>query len=115
VKATIWHNPQCSTSRKVLDLMRARGVAPAIVDYLKTPPDAARITAVLDAAGIAARDLLRTKAPIYSELGLADPKWTDAEIVAAMVKHPVLIERPVVITAKGTRLCRPIERVEEIL
>lgn len=115
MKATIWHNPQCSTSRKVLDLLRARGVEPVVVEYLKAPPDVAQIAAVLDAAGMAARDLLRTKAPIYAELGLSDPKWTDTEIVAAMVKHPVLIERPVVITVKGTRLCRPIERVEEIL
>ncbi|TAK48372.1 MAG: arsenate reductase (glutaredoxin) [Xanthobacteraceae bacterium] len=115
MKATIWHNPNCSTSRKVLDLLRQRGIAPEIVDYLKTPPDAAAIRTVLAEAGLSARDLMRRKGETYEALGLADPKWSEAELVAAMAAHPVLIERPVVRTAKGTRLCRPVERVEEIL
>lgn len=110
---TIWHNPKCSTSRKVLDALRARGIAPTIVDYLKTPPRAAEIKAVLAEAGISARDLVRRRGTPYDALGLDGA--SDAALIAAMAEHPVLIERPVVRTAKGTRLCRPPERLQEIL
>jgi arsenate reductase len=111
----IWHNPKCTTSCKVLDMIRAEGVEPTIVEYVKTPPSAAEIKAVLKETGLAPRDLLRRKGTPYDDLGLDDPKRTDAELVAAMAEHPILIERPVVRTGKGTRLCRPADRVKEIL
>jgi len=112
---TIWHNPKCSTSRRVLDAIRATGVEPKIVEYLKEPPGAAEIGAVLKEMGTGARSLLRRRGTPYDDLGLGDPKRTDAELIAAMAKHPVLIERPVVRTRKGTRLCRPADRLNEIL
>lgn len=115
MSVVIWHNPKCSTSRKVLEMIRDRGVEPTIVDYVKTPPGAAEIKAALKAMGMRPRDLLRRRNTPYDELGLDDPKLSDAELVAAMAEHPLLIERPVVRTAKGTRLCRPVERLTEIL
>jgi arsenate reductase len=115
VTVTIWHNPKCATSRKVLDMIRAAGISPDIVDYVKTPPSAAAIRGVLKAMGVKPRALLRRKGTPYEELGLDDPKLSDAALIAAMHEHPILIERPVVQTEKGTRLCRPPERVQEIL
>jgi arsenate reductase len=112
---TIWHNPKCSTSCKVLAEIRARGVEPNIVEYLKDPPSAAEIKAALREMGIGPRELLRRRGTPYDDLGLDQPKWTDSELVAAMVRHPVLIERPVVRTRKGTRLCRPADRLKDIL
>jgi arsenate reductase len=112
---TIWHNPKCGTSRKVLDMIRAAGVEPAVVDYVKTPPSAAEIKAVLKEMGARPRDLLRRRGSPYDELGLDDAKLGDAALVAAMHAHPILIERPVVRSPKGTRLCRPPERLKEIL
>jgi arsenate reductase (glutaredoxin) len=112
---TIWHNPKCATSRKVLGLIRARGVEPTIVEYLKNPPSAADIRAALKEMGIGPRELLRRRGTPYDDLGLGKPKWTDSELIAAMVRHPLLIERPVVRTGKGSRLCRPAERLKEIL
>jgi arsenate reductase len=112
---TIWHNPKCGTSRKVLAAIRAKGIEPEIVEYLEDPPSAAEIRAVLKKAGMSARELLRRRGTPYDELGLDKPKWTDADLVAAMAKHPLLIERPVVRTRKGTRLCRPPDRLAEIL
>ena len=112
---TIWHNPKCATSRKVLEMIRRRGVDPQIIDYVKTPPSAAEIKAALKEMGIPPRELLRSRGTPYEELGLDDPKLTDAALIAAMAKHPILIERPVVRSRKGTRLCRPAERVQEIL
>jgi arsenate reductase len=112
---TIWHNPKCATSRKVLALIRAKGIAPGVVEYLKQPPSAADIRAVLRETGMRPRELLRRRGTPYDELKLGDPKRTDAELVSAMAKHPVLIERPVVRTRKGTRLCRPPDRLNEIL
>jgi arsenate reductase len=111
----IWHNPKCSTSRKVLEMIRAKGVDPTVIDYQQTPPSADEIRAALKAMGMTPRDLLRRKGTPYDELGLDDPKLSDSELVAAMAKHPLLIERPVVQTRKGTRLCRPVERLQEIL
>lgn len=115
MSTVIWHNPKCSTSRKVLEMIRAKGVEPEVVDYQETPPSAAEITAVLKAMNMKPRDLLRRKNTPYDELGLDDPKLTDTQLVAAMAKHPLLIERPVVKTKKGVRLCRPSERLQEIL
>jgi len=112
---TIWHNPKCSTSRRVLEMLRAEGVEPTIRDYQQDPPSQAEIKAALKAMGMKPRDLLRKKNTPYEELGLDDPKLTDPDLVAAMAKHPLLIERPVVHTQKGTRLCRPVERLQEIL
>ena len=112
---TIWHNPRCATSRKVLDLIRAAGVEPNIIDYVQTPPGVAAIRAALKALAMKPRDLLRRRGTPYDELGLDDAKLTDAALVEAMHAHPVLIERPVVLSAKGARLCRPAERVKEII
>jgi arsenate reductase len=112
---TIWHNPKCGTSRKVLDTIRARGVEPKIVLYVETPPSEREIKTVLKSAGLSPRELLRRNGTPYDELGLDNPKFTDAALIAAMHEHPLLIQRPVVITPKGTRLCRPPERVEELL
>jgi len=112
---TIWHNPKCATSRKVLGLIRAKGIEPIIVEYLKNPPSAAEIRAALKEMAIGPRALLRRRGTPYDDLGLDKPKWTDTELIAAMVRHPLLIERPVVRTGKGSRLCRPPERLKEIL
>ena len=115
MSTTIWHNPKCSTSRKVLEMIRAEGVEPTIRDYQEDPPSQAEIKAALKAMGMKPRDLLRKKNTPYEELGLDDSKLTDADLVSAMAEHPLLIERPVVHTQKGTRLCRPVERLQEIL
>jgi arsenate reductase (glutaredoxin) len=112
---TIWHNPKCGTSRKVLDMIRAEGIEPAIVDYVKTPPSIADIKAVLTEMGATPRDLLRRRGTPYDELGLDDDKLTDTALIAEMHAHPILIERPVVRATKGTRLCRPPERLKDIL
>jgi arsenate reductase len=115
MSVTIWHNPKCSTSRKVLEMIRARGVEPKIVLYAETPPSEREIKTVLKDAGLAPCDLLRRRGTPYDELGLDNPKVTDAALIAQMHKHPLLMERPVVISPKGTRLCRPPEKVAEIL
>ncbi|MGZ5961645.1 MAG: arsenate reductase (glutaredoxin) [Rhizomicrobium sp.] len=115
MSVTIWHNPKCGTSRKVLDALRARGVEPKVVLYAETPPSERDIKAVLKDAGMSARELLRRKGSPYDELHLDNPKLTDAALIAAMHEHPLLIERPVVIAPKGTRLCRPADRLDEIL
>jgi arsenate reductase (glutaredoxin) len=112
---TIWHNPKCGTSRKVLDMIRAKGIEPAIVDYVKAPPSVADIKAVLKEMGARPRDLLRRRGTPYDEIGLDDDKLTDTALIAAMHAHPILIERPVVRAGKGTRLCRPPERLKDIL
>jgi arsenate reductase (glutaredoxin) len=112
---TIWHNPNCSTSRKVLELIRARGVEPKIVDYVNAPPSVAAIKAALKAMEMKPRDLLRRRGTPYDELGLNDETLSDAALIEAMHAHPILIERPVVHSPKGTRLCRPAERVQVLL
>jgi arsenate reductase len=112
---TIWHNPKCGTSRKVLAAIRATGVEPSVVEYLKEPPSPAEIRSVLKEMGIGPRKLLRRRGTPYDDLGLGKPNWTDADLIAAMAKHPLLIERPVVRTRKGTRLCRPPDLLDEIL
>jgi arsenate reductase len=115
MNVTIWHNPKCATSRKVLEMIRAKGIEPRIVDYVKTPPAAPAIKAALEQMGMKPRDLLRRRGTPFDALGLDDPKLTDAVLIAAMAEHPILIERPVVMSRKGTRLCRPPEPVKEII
>lgn len=112
---TLFHNPKCSTSRKALDLLRERGIAPTIVEYLKHPPSAAELKAIARATGQPLRALLRTKQPEYLEQGLDDSKLTDAQLAAAMHATPVLIERPIVVTPQGARLGRPVESILEVL
>lgn len=112
---TIWHNPNCATSRKVLTLIRASGIEPKIVDYVKSPPSVAAIKAALKAMRMGPRDLLRRRGRPYEELGLGDETLSDAGLIEAMHAHPILIERPVVQSPKGTRLCRPPERVQDLL
>lgn len=112
---TIYHNPNCGTSHNVLALLRERGIEPKIVEYLKTPLDKAALKALLKKMGVPARELLREKGTPYAELDLGNPKWTEDELVAFMEKHPILMNRPVVVTAKAAKLCRPSESVLELL
>ena len=109
----IYHNPKCSTSRKTLDLLRDKGFDPTIVQYLKTPPSRDELVKMIRNAGVDVRTAVRKREPLYAELNLADV--TDDELLDAMAEHPILIERPFVITPKGTRLARPIDAVHEIL
>lgn len=115
MSVTIYHNPSCGTSRNALAMIRQSGQEPEIIEYLKTPPDRARLLELIRAMGISARALLREKGTPYAELGLADPKWSDDELIDFMLAHPILINRPIVVTAKGTRLCRPSEAVLDLL
>lgn len=112
---TIYHNPNCGTSRNTLQALRDAGHEPTVVEYLKTPLDAAGIKALLAKLGAKARDVLRRKGTPYEELGLDDPKWSEDELIGFMAAHPILIERPIVVTPKGARLCRPMEKVQEII
>jgi arsenate reductase len=112
---TIFHNPDCGTSRNTLAMIRQSGEEPVIVEYLKEPPSRARLVALIEAMGIGVRGLLREKGTPYAELGLGDAKWSDDALIDAMLAHPILINRPIVETPKGTRLCRPSEEVLKIL
>ena len=112
---TIYHNPACGTSRNTLALIRNSGVEPEVIEYLKTPPGKERLQQLLAAIGIPARELLRQKGTPFEELGLGDPKWTEDELVDFMVQHPILMNRPVVVTPLGAKLCRPSELVLDIL
>lgn len=112
---TIYHNPACGTSRNVLAHIRDAGIEPEVILYLKTPPSRATLERILADAGITARDLLRAKEPIAKELGLADPGVGNAAILDAMMAHPVLINRPIVVTGSATRLCRPSDQVLDLL
>jgi arsenate reductase len=112
---TIYHNPACGTSRNTLAMIRQSGEEPRVIEYLKTPPSRDELAEMIRAMGITPRDLLRRKGTPYDELGLADPKLSDDQLIDAMISHPILIERPVVVTPKGTRLCRPSEAVLDIL
>jgi arsenate reductase (glutaredoxin) len=109
----IYHNPSCSTSRKTLDLLRDNGIEPEVNQYLKTPPSRAELVKMIKDAGIDVRTAVRKRESLYTELGLADA--SDDELLDAMAEHPILIERPFVVTPKGTRLARPIDAVREIL
>jgi arsenate reductase len=112
---TIYHNPACGTSRNTLAMIRQSGEEPEVIEYLKNPPDRARLIELIKAMGIPVRGLLREKGTPYSELGLADPRWSDDELIDFMLAHPILINRPIVVTPKGTKLCRPSEAVLELL
>jgi arsenate reductase len=112
---TIYHNPVCGTSRNTLALIRNSGVDPEVIEYLKTPPSKERLQQLLADMGLGARELLRKKGTPYDELGLADPKWTDGELLDFVVQHPILMNRPVVVTPLGVKLCRPSEVVLELL
>lgn len=112
---TIYHNPACGTSRNTLAMIRQSGEEPVIVEYLKHPPDRARLRALAGAMGVPIRALLREKGTPYAELDLGNPKWSDDQILDFMQAHPILIQRPIVETPKGTRICRPSETVLELL
>jgi arsenate reductase len=112
-EAVIYHNPRCSTSRKTLDLLRDSGFEPTVIEYLKTTPSRGELVKMIRAAGIDVRTAVRKRESLYGELDLADA--TDDQLLDAMAEHPILIERPFVVTSKGTRLARPIDAVREIL
>jgi len=112
---TIYHNPRCSTSRNALALLQERGIEPRVIEYLKTPPSRAELKAIAKATGEPLRALVRAKQAEYAELGLDDPALTDDQLIDAMLAHAVLINRPIVVTPRGARLGRPLERVLEVL
>ncbi len=112
---TIYHNPSCGTSRNTLAMIRERGEEPQIVEYLKTSFSREQLFELIAAMDIPVRDLLRQKGTPYDELGLDDPKWTDDQLIDFMIAHPILINRPIVVTPKGVRLCRTSDLVLEIL
>jgi arsenate reductase len=111
----IYHNAACGTSRNILALIRANGIEPQVIDYLKNPPTQAALKTMVADAGLTARGAMRAKEAIFTELGLADESLDDDSLLAAMAANPILINRPFVVTEKGTRLCRPAELVLEIL
>ena len=115
MSVTIYHNPACGTSRNTLAMIRQSGEEPEIIEYLKNPPDRARLIELIGALGMTVRELLREKGTPYAELGLGDPKWSDEQLLDFMLAHPILINRPIVQTPKGTRLCRPSEAVLDLL
>ncbi|TIM34027.1 MAG: arsenate reductase (glutaredoxin) [Mesorhizobium sp.] len=112
---TIYHNPDCGTSRNTLAIIRQSGEEPEVIEYLKNPPSRERLVELIAAMGMTPRELLREKGTPYAELNLGDPKWTDDEIVDFMLVHPILINRPIVVTPLGTMLARPSEAVLDIL
>lgn len=112
---TIYHNPACGTSRNTLALIRNSGDEPTVIEYLKTPPDRATLKSLIASTGMATREVMRRKGTPYDELGLDDPKWSDDQLVDFMLQHPILINRPIVVTPLGTKLCRPSEAVLDIL
>ena len=112
---TIYHNPACGTSRNTLAMIRQSGEAPEVIEYLKTPPSRAKLVELIGALGISPRELLREKGTPYAELDLGNSKWTDDQLLDFMLSHPILIQRPIVETPKGVRICRPAETVLELL
>ena len=112
---TIYHNPACGTSRNTLAMIRASGEEPEVIEYLKTPPGRDRLAELIAATGLPVRDILRRKGTPYDELGLGDPKWTDDQLIDVMVEHPILMNRPIVVTPLGTVLSRPSEKVLDVL
>lgn len=112
---TIYHNPACGTSRNTLALIRNSGVEPTIIHYLETPPSRDELITLIGAMSISVRELLRKNVEPYEQLGLADDRFTDAQLIDFMLEHPILINRPIVVTPRGTRLCRPSEVVLELL
>ena len=114
-EVTIYHNPACSTSRKVLGMIRDAGIEPRVVEYLKTPPSRTELLSLLRRMGLKPRELLRRRGTPYDELGLVDPAKNDDALIDAILAHPILMERPVVVGPRGVRLCRPVERLQEVL
>jgi len=112
---TIFHNPDCGTSRNTLALIRHAGIEPIVIEYLKTPPSKSTLRTLVAATGRSVRDLLREKGTPFAELGLGQPQWTDEQLLNFIVAHPILMNRPVVVTPLGTKLCRPSEAVLELL
>jgi arsenate reductase len=112
---TIYHNPACGTSRNTLAMIRQSGEEPVVIEYLKTPPSRGQLVELIAAMGLTVRDVLREKGTPYDELGLGDPGLTDDQLLDWMIEHPILINRPIVVTEKGVRLCRPSELVLDIL
>ena len=115
VAVTIYHNPACGTSRSTLALIREAGIEPTVVEYLKTPPDRATLKTLLARMGAGPRALLREKEALYGQLGLGAGHWSDEQLIEQMLAHPILINRPIVVTPYGVRLCRPAESVRAIL
>jgi arsenate reductase (glutaredoxin) len=115
VTVTIYHNPDCGTSRNALEMIRQSGEAPQVIEYLKEPPSRETLIELLDAMKLRPRDILRKKGTPYAELGLDDPQLSDEELLDAMTEHPILIDRPIVVTDKGVALCRPSETVLPLL
>ncbi|MBW8637905.1 arsenate reductase (glutaredoxin) [Hoeflea sp. WL0058] len=115
MSVTIYHNPACGTSRNTLAMIRQSGVEPEVIEYLKTPPGRDKLVALIAAMDMPVRDLLRRKGTPYDELALDDPKWSDDQLIDFMVEHPILMNRPVVVADKGAALCRPSEKVLELL
>ena len=112
---TIYHNPDCGTSRNTLAMIRQSGIEPVVIEYLKTPPAREKLKELIAAMGMPVRAILREKGTPYKDLGLDNPKWSDDELLDLMIAHPILINRPIVVTSKGTRLCRPSEAVVDLL
>lgn len=112
---TIYHNPKCGTSRNTLAMLEAAGENPQVIEYLNTPPSRDELVSLIERMGILTRDLLRQKGTPYDELGLGEDRWSDDQLIEFMMKHPILINRPIVVTAKGVALCRPSEKVLELL
>lgn len=112
---TIYHNTGCGTSRNTLEIIRNSGIEPQIIEYLKTPPSRAELVTLIAAIGKPVRDVLRRKESLYEKLDLDNPKWSDDELIDFMIANPILINRPIVVTPLGTRLCRPSESVQDIL
>lgn len=112
---TIYHNPNCGTSRNTLAIIKQSGEEPEVIEYLQTPPSRERLVELIKLAGLTPREVLRRKGTPYDELGLDDEKWSDDQLVDFMMEHPILINRPIVVTEKGIRLCRPSEVVLDIL
>lgn len=115
MSVTIYHNPACGTSRNTLALIRATGVEPKVIEYLTTPPSREELVSLIEQTGIGARDLLRQKGTPYADLKLDDPSLSDEAIIDAMLEHPILINRPIVVGPRGVKLCRPSELVLEVL
>ena len=115
VPITIYHNPSCGTSRNTLALIRNAGIEPTVIEYLKAPPDRSTLESLIGQMGIRPRDLLRQKGTLYEELGLQGDQWTDSQLIDQMLAHPILINRPIVVTPWGAKLCRPSEMVLDIL
>ena len=115
IPVTIFHNPACGTSRNTLGLIRHAGLDPQVIHYLETPPTKAELRVLVQRIGVTVRELLREKETVHAELGLSDPKWTDEQLLDFMVAHPILINRPIVVTPLGAALCRPSEAVLDLL